>query len=92
MPVHAVKKQGERTLFRGENLEQIVFIPSGEFLFRLDPAWVRRLTAQEVQSGMTQDREIFGGMIPAYPAHIFVEAHIQDMKLVFDAPVETHGT
>ncbi len=49
------------------------------------------LLFEQIESDMAQDGEVFGRLVFAYPAVVFIKGHIQNpMEFVFDRPMFAH--
>ena len=69
-----------------------MLIPAGTFLLGFEADFLGRVGLQEIESQMTQDGEVLGGVTNADPALIFVKTHIErPMQRILDRPVAAHG-
>ena len=86
-------EQGDCILIaRGKDFEEVIFLPARLKLPGMDAAFGSFLMFEQVESTMTQDREIFRGMVFADLMPILVQSDIQHpVELIFNRPVLAHN-
>ena len=86
----SLSSQGNRVLTE-QDLEEVVFPPSGLQALALDTHLQAGFTFQQIVGDLSQGGHVLGSVVLAYPALVFPEGDVQaPVERVLDAPVSPH--